>query len=81
MQTNIMSNTSSVSSSTNPSPITSRSSTPNQEKYENTLDVSNSESGKFKYAIIFLNHYLETLMQQEIPFGNKEQNKLTLEVY
>jgi hypothetical protein len=54
-------------------------STPN--KYERTINMSNEDNGQFQSSIHYLNFYLDNLVQQETPFGNKEQNRLTLEVF
>jgi hypothetical protein len=39
-----------------------------------------TEDSKFQATIDFVRSYLDNVVQQASPFGDKEQNKLTFEV-
>lgn len=43
--------------------------------------VLNAEDSKFQATIDFVRSYLDNVVQQASPFGDKEQNKLTFEVF
>lgn len=69
---------SNMTSNSNSSPTlmgSSLSSTPNHNK----LQIS-FEQAKFQSLINFVGSYLDKIVQQTSPFGDKEQNKLTFEV-
>ncbi len=56
----------------------------NNSNFWNTEDTQSyefqSEETKFQATIDFVRTYLDNVVQQTSPFGEKEQNKLTFEV-
>ena len=52
-------------------------STPNNQQQKNLMAT---EDTKFQPTIDFVRAFLDNVVQQTSPFGDKEQNKLTYEV-
>jgi hypothetical protein len=78
---NVMSASSVNHSPSTPLVSSSLASTPNHEnKSDKKVKNSTREDSRFKMTAEFLNSYLENLVHKEVPFNNKEQNRLTLEV-
>jgi hypothetical protein len=67
-------------SSKNDSTLSSFSSTPNKDKTLKEFSLNNGNKSKFQATIDFVGVYLNKVVQQEAPFSENEQNKLTFEV-
>ena len=51
-------------------------------RYDSTTDSSrNDMKRKFALTMEFVEEYLKEVVKQPIPFGDKEKNKLTYEVF